>query len=123
MKYRLVLLFVLGLVLVSPLRAQDTSAPIIFNLNGDLWAWNEGDAAPRQLTHEGHIFVPLVAPDGKYILYEALSESELTGDAHSGLRRTDIWIMDIATGEAMVVSTDETRSTPAWSPDGTKIVW
>ncbi len=111
----------LGIVPIA--NAQPSSAPIFLLIKGDLWSWNEGDTAVRQITHWGHNYRPVISPDGKHVAYLALSEEEVNGLGHSGQSRTDVWALDIASGEITKLDSDSTHLNVVWSPDGSKLAW
>lgn len=59
---------------------------------------------------------PRVSPDGKQIVYAAgqgMNGSELLG--------ADIWGMDLATGQAVRVTTNLSGDHPVWSREGTEL--
>lgn len=132
----------LGVGMVA--RAQDTTdAPIILWLNGDLWAYRAGAAELEQLTDFGTVENPVISPDATRIAFTAFSP--LTKDAIAqsggfggGVAPNDVWLLTIASGRLTKITeqradaafSPETgfvnaraRSKPAWSPNGTGLVW
>jgi|GEM_PF-1088602 len=76
-----------------------------------VWVQDSAGAAPRQLTTENLENINaayLWSPDSRYIAYQ----SRRTGTS-------DIWIVDVSTGEQRQLTTDiRDDLTPRWSPDG-----
>src|SRR5688572_14971093 len=76
-----------------------------------VWVQDSAGAAPRQLTTENLENINaayLWSPDSRYIAYQ----SRRTGTS-------DIWIVDVSTGEQRQLTTDIRNDlTPRWSPDG-----
>ena len=76
-----------------------------------VWVQDSAGAAPRQLTTENLENINaayLWSPDSRYIAYQTLR----TGTS-------DIWIVDVATGEQRQLTNDIRHDlTPRWSPDG-----
>ena len=76
-----------------------------------VWVQDSAGAAPRQLTTENLENINaayLWSPDSRYIAYQ----SRRTGTS-------DIWIVDVTTGEQRQLTTDiRDDLTPRWSPDG-----
>ncbi|HEX2987831.1 MAG TPA: hypothetical protein VHS06_06635, partial [Chloroflexota bacterium] len=78
-----------------------------------IWVASTGGGEPSRLTNSGKDRSPRWSPDGRRI---ALI-SERSG-------KSQIWILDVAGGEAWHLSTDETvRGVPVWSPDGRSIAF
>jgi dipeptidyl aminopeptidase/acylaminoacyl peptidase len=62
---------------------------------------------------------PAVSPDGRSVAY-----SVTTPDLEANRRRTDLWLVPAAGGEARRVSTDSLGGRSArWSPDGTALAY
>ncbi|HEY9519668.1 MAG TPA: DPP IV N-terminal domain-containing protein [Gemmatimonadales bacterium] len=76
-----------------------------------VWVQDSAGAAPRQLTTENLENINAVylwSPDSRYIAYQSVR----TGTS-------DIWIVDVATGEQRQLTNDIRNDlTPRWSPDG-----
>jgi Tol biopolymer transport system component len=71
-------------------------------------------STPQQL---GMVFEPSVSPDGKRLLVSAIASGNSWADGH-------IYTMNLdGTGLTQLTSGDYGEGSPAWSPDGTKIVF
>lgn len=78
-----------------------------------LWLAPVAGGRPRRLTGSGKDRSPRWSPDGKRIAFV----SERSGKAQ-------IWILDVAGGEAWHLRTEEVvRGVPVWSPDGKSIAF
>jgi Tol biopolymer transport system component/imidazolonepropionase-like amidohydrolase len=101
--------------ILTPRLAPD-GASVIFTAAGFLWRQPlAGGAARRLLDTGGFEWGPAaLSPDGKKIAYQ-LSE----GDAQQ------LRIVDLATGQSSILESQGRtgRYEPAWSPDGTKLVY
>jgi imidazolonepropionase-like amidohydrolase/Tol biopolymer transport system component len=87
---------------------------IVFVLAGDLWLQEIGGATARRLTDSEWIaHSPAVDPDGQHVAYVA---------TRSG--RHELRVLDLSTGrDETLVARDERIGQPAWSPDGTNLVF
>lgn len=133
MKRSWLVLVTLGLLLgvVGWAAAQPGDIPLLMHIEGDIWSWDGTEIT--QLTDWGHNDRPVMAPDGRHFAYNSISslfvedgEQFFVGD----VMPSNIWVGDLETGEFDRISEQpETgngavlRSTPAWSPDGRKLVW
>jgi len=114
--------------------------------SGDLWLYSDADGALRPLTTNAHLTFPVLSPDGTKIAAVAfdklvLEEAKRIGEEPGFERPSNILVIDRATGAISLVAgqrPDATyrttrpeaeanayhvRSAPAWSPDGTRLVW
>jgi hypothetical protein len=141
MKKMTVLLLLLILPSVLVVHAQQV--PLVFLIDQDLWTWTSGDTALTPLTSNAYVQDVALSPDGTRLA--ALVLSPVTIDAvqrvggFSGYWPVDIVIIKISTGAVTTVATQPDdarlfaadgspdnawlRGLPAWSPDGTKLVW
>jgi hypothetical protein len=121
---------------------QRTDAPIIALINGDLWAWSASAPQFQQITQWGYNERPVISPDGTRVAYNSWAQVTIEaigrGVPVTGIIPSNTWIWNLASGEALriadqpenVIFTAEgsqdnaiMRSTPAWSPDGTRLGW
>lgn len=62
---------------------------------------------------------PQLSPDGKTVLYQ-----RTFFDRMKDARRSNLWLIDVATGEQRAVTTGSRNDRgAAWSPDGRRIAW
>ncbi|MBI5670992.1 MAG: PD40 domain-containing protein [Chloroflexi bacterium] len=131
------------LVIAGAARAQDQTSALIMLINGDFYAWREGDPAPQRLTTWGYNFRPALSPDGNFLAYMAWSPITVeairrSGGIAGGELPGDIRVFDLATGQEQVVAAQPEgasffvegtpdkavmRSAPVWSPDGRRLAW
>ncbi len=127
----------------APVAAQPAPGPIILNIDGDLWAWDGPDQPLEQLTFWGANYRPILSPDGTRVAYTSMPQV-----ARDWLRAAagaggfdiplNIWMLDIPSGHTYRIADQPAdaayagpnqpgrytlRTEPAWSPDGTQLVW
>jgi hypothetical protein len=122
-------------------RAQRANPPLILNMRGDLWTW--ADARLQQRTNWGYNNKPVLAPNGNQIAYKstakvAVDAIKRSGGIGGGDLPANIWVLDIATNDALRVVDQPpdasllappmpdkyvVRSEPTWSPDANAIAW
>jgi hypothetical protein len=130
-------------VVSSAARAQQTGLPLVALINGDLWAWREGDKALTRLTTDAQVQEISLSPDGTRLAYTAWAQ--ITQDAvkreggiAGGALPSDVWIYDRVTGSTLQVGGQPPgaaffapgvpdkaviHGSPAWSPDGKRLAW
>ncbi len=120
--------------------AQTGGGSLVFLKDGDLWRWN--GSTLTQLSTWGYNERPVLAPDGGRVAYNSWATITVNaiaaGQPVFGLTPSNIWVMDVATGDAeriadqppdAVFVPDGTsnnvimRGTPEWSPDGNQVAW
>lgn len=145
---RLLLILILGLLLAaSAVQAQDTLPPIIAVSNTDFYAINPTDGSVKQLTdHHRRLYSDqprsqrdlAISPDGRYLAYrqtpdffiQAAHKNEI---GNYGESPSDIMLLDLTTGQERAVVQHRGnvkdslqwwyRSSLAWSPDSTQLVY
>lgn len=71
----------------------------------------------QQLTSDGQVVDVAWSPDGTRL---AITRQYAIGESRLG---TDIYVLDLATGEEQRLTNDGTARRPSWSPDGTRIAF
>jgi len=71
----------------------------------------------QQLTSDGQVMGLSWSPDGTRL---AITREYAIGESRTG---TDIYVLDLATGEERRLTHDGTAWRPSWSPDGTRIAF
>jgi hypothetical protein len=135
------ILFLVCLAIGSPVAEAQQRSPLMLHISsdagsGDLWAWFGADQPPKQLTSGGHNFSPAISPDGKYVAYNSVPKFAQVDC--SGWPPSDIWLLEIATGNTVVIAEQPPNSIycdhpkpplfirrpkPTWSPDSKALAW
>lgn len=142
----LLLAFVVGFfphVENASTQAQGDSPPIIFVRNGDIYSYNTQTFQMTQLTTWAHNEAPVMSPDGKRFVYNSWASQFVetlgaTPGGYIGAPPSNIWMWEIATGDAVRIAEQPAnmippsttdggngiiRSRPVWSPDGAEVAW
>ncbi|GAB4447234.1 MAG: hypothetical protein Kow00120_17400 [Anaerolineae bacterium] len=129
-------LLVPGFAGASLAGAQATEPPLYMSLDGDIWSWD--GVALTQLTTWGYNERPVIAPTGRYFAYNSVARFVVeSGRFVAGDQPSNIWVGDTLTGDFFRAADQPAgagfgpggeingilRSTPAWSPDASRLVW
>lgn len=108
-------------------------AQMLIVSDGDLWTWNPASGELTQRTDGIHMRHPALSPDGSRLAYATDETTQFRGTRvilTGGTPPTDIWIMELASGETIHAAAQPAdrsyavmRSAPVWSPDGNQIAW
>ncbi len=122
--------------------AQPDDSPILILSDNVLWKWADDTLTP--FTDQTHIWYAEMSPDGTQLAVQVLAPITIEAKNREGgyvatPGPTDIWIIDIATGQQTLVAEQPPdasyyagedvpdkaifRSSPTWSPDGTHLAW
>lgn len=129
------------LLLFNSIAHAQSSPPVLFTAQGDLWAWSEG-AAIERWTQDGALSGVALAPAMTQVAYHtlapvsraglgslqvdgAIAEYDLPGDlALLDLTTRAITPLATQSGDATLAASGSlVRSYPAWSPDGGAVAW
>jgi hypothetical protein len=137
------LFLVFGLLLLAQGASAQSNTPLVLTINGDLWAWNGDPAAPpTSLTTWGYNDPGIVSPNGSRIAYNSLATIVVnalvqSGGQGGGALPSNIWVIDFSGNGIRIAEQPEgasfraegvadfgiVRSSPAWSPDESRLVW
>jgi Tol biopolymer transport system component len=86
-----------------------------------IWTMSPDGTARRQVTSVGREMHFSWSPDGSQIVFERFEE---IGDLSEwGQAATDLFVVDVETGDERQLTDDGISRDPAWSPDGTRIAF
>ena len=86
-----------------------------------LWAMTPDGTDHRQLTTTGREMHFTWSPDGKRIVFERFEPIE--EERQLGEAATDLFIIDVESGDEIRLTDDGVSRDPAWSPDGERIAF
>ena len=137
----IVSLLLISIVPISPapVQAQADTTPVVLWMEGDYWRYYPSTETLEQITTWGWNQFPVISPGNTKIAYSSTATVAVdyinSGNPGVGSLPSNIWILDIVTGDGVRVAdqvsgatmtgggTLITRSAPAWSPDGTYLAW
>lgn len=123
---------ILLLVVSVPFMAQAQSDDLIAFSNGDLVTWSLSNNIPQQITNWGYNGGGILSPDRTMIAFASYDGEVPNRIAANGWAEpfSNIWVMDTATQEFQWINDQSNaigegiyRSSPVWSPDGTRLAW
>lgn len=132
----LLLLFVLSLTL----HAQETESldPIYLYHENAFWKWTTADGVTQLADVPAEKEGLSISPNRRWAVYQVIApltqiEIENECPCGGGAFATDLWLVDLNTGEHLLIagqpaevetaSDEMVRSFPVWSPDGTQLAW
>src|SRR5690606_41346083 len=71
-----------GASAADPSAAQGPTDPLLILMNGDLWSWAPGDAAPQRHTTGGYVLLPARSPDAQAVAYTARARAAVQAAGH-----------------------------------------
>jgi hypothetical protein len=103
---------------------------VVTEIDGDLYSYDIAINSATRLTEWGYNEGPIQSPDGRYIAYLSRPEEVVNGSEpypYAGVPPMNVWVLDRRTGDFTRAGGAENglkfRGRPAWSPDGTRLVW
>src|SRR5262245_55698595 len=106
-----IFLFVLASLREAAFAQQNVppNAPLLVLSAGDLWTWTAKQGKLARRTNWGYNNVPVISPDGKQVAYKstanvAVEAIKKSGPVAGGELPSNIWVMDIASANAVRVA-------------------
>lgn len=121
--------------------AQGDVPPLVVQIGDDIYRLDVNSGDMEQLTADLDIVLTgrglEMSLDRRYVAFKALSPATLQPGGSVNFSVTDIWVLDIETGDLTLVASQpedaiytlggESRylrySEPTWSSDGTRLLW
>src|SRR5450432_2818262 len=94
------LLLLLACVLIEPgpSLAQQPSPPLVLQVSGDYWVWNNPQSSLQQRTNWGHNQDPILSPSGQFIAYKATAQLAVDamtrkGSSNASILPVNTWVL------------------------------
>jgi WD40-like Beta Propeller Repeat len=115
--------------------ANDSSRPIIFVADGDVW--KSSGTTSQRLTSWAHNWGPSLSANGRFVVYGsdarlAVGTCKQRDDCGHVSLPANVWLRDLNTGASRRIADQPKgdpikvgirRSRPIWSPDGSSFAW
>jgi hypothetical protein len=119
--------------------SSDSSRPMVFVVDGNIWSYAGSDAGlrPQRQTSWAHNWGPSLSPNNRFVAYgsdarTAVETCKQRDDCGEVTLPANIWLRDLNTNRSSRIADQPAghpikngvqRSRPIWSPDGGSIAW